>query len=95
MDKQYILVVYLGVLALGVTCGASLASPLGRHVPGGPVVRDVVGTPGPSLAWPELLPYNPVANESSVVVSGDARFTVLTERMIRIEWAIGGKFEGA
>ena len=36
---------------------------------------------------------NPVANPDAVVVSGNARFTVLTDRLIRMEWAADGKFE--
>lgn len=36
---------------------------------------------------------NPVANPASLVVSGQARFTVLTPRLIRLEWASNGQFE--
>ena len=36
---------------------------------------------------------NPKANEEAVVVQGKARFTVLTSRMIRMEWAEDGVFE--
>ncbi len=36
---------------------------------------------------------NPVADPRAVVVVGNARFTVLTPEMIRIEWAADGKFE--
>ena len=38
----------------------------------------------------ELLPYNPVANPAAVVVSGSARFTVLTPSLIRMEYASSG-----
>lgn len=31
----------------------------------------------------ELLPYNPVAAPAAVIVSGNARFSVLTDRIIR------------
>src|SRR5947209_11269503 len=37
--------------------------------------------------------YNPVADPGSMVTIGDARFTVLTPQMIRMEWASDGKFE--
>src|SRR3954471_6407797 len=37
--------------------------------------------------------YNPVADPGSIVTLGNARFTVLTPQMIRIEWAADGKFE--
>lgn len=36
---------------------------------------------------------NPVANPDAVIVSGDARFTVLTPEMIRIEYSYKGAFE--
>ncbi len=36
---------------------------------------------------------NPVANPKAVVFLGHARFTVLTPRLIRMEWAADGKFE--
>lgn len=41
----------------------------------------------------ELLPYNPVAAPGAVVVAGNARFTVLTERIVRMEYATNGRFE--
>ena len=37
--------------------------------------------------------YNPVADESAVVVCGNARFTVLTSRLVRMEWADDAAFE--
>ena len=36
---------------------------------------------------------NPVADPAAVVVQGNARFTVLGPRLIRMEWASDGKFE--
>jgi alpha-glucosidase len=36
---------------------------------------------------------DPVANPESVVTSGDARFTVLTSRLLRMEWSETGVFE--
>jgi alpha-glucosidase len=36
---------------------------------------------------------DPVASPEAIVRSGDARFTVLTDRMIRMEWASDGRFE--
>lgn len=38
-------------------------------------------------------PRDPVADPAAVVVSGNARFTVLTPRMLRLEWAEDGRFE--
>ena len=37
--------------------------------------------------------YNPVPNPKAVVQAGQARFTVLTPRVIRMEWTKNGKFE--
>ena len=36
---------------------------------------------------------NPVAHPKAQVVEGQARFTVLTDRLIRLEWAADGQFE--
>ncbi len=36
---------------------------------------------------------NPVADPKAVVQQGNARFTVLTDRLIRMEWAADGQFE--
>ncbi|NYF88729.1 glycoside hydrolase family 31 protein [Tunturiibacter empetritectus] len=37
--------------------------------------------------------YNPIADPSAQVTLGNARFTVLTPQMIRMEWAAGAHFE--
>ena len=37
--------------------------------------------------------FHPKANDAAVVVSGNARFTVLTDRIIRMEWSADGFFE--
>jgi len=36
---------------------------------------------------------NPLADSTAIVTNGDARFTVLTSRLLRLEWAAGGRFE--
>jgi alpha-glucosidase len=36
---------------------------------------------------------NPAATPENVLVCGNARFTLLTDRMVRMEWAAGGLFE--
>jgi alpha-glucosidase (family GH31 glycosyl hydrolase) len=41
----------------------------------------------------ELLDYNPVAASGAVKTYGNARFTVLTDQLIRMEYAESGKFE--
>ena len=38
------------------------------------------------------LPGNPQAHPDSLVVRGNARFTVLTERLLRLEWSPTGEF---
>jgi hypothetical protein len=38
-------------------------------------------------------PYDPVADPVAMVIAGNARFTVLTRQMIRMEWSFEGKFE--
>ena len=35
----------------------------------------------------------PVAHPDATIVSGNARFTVLTPRLIRLEWSETGEFE--
>src|SRR5690348_4049292 len=35
----------------------------------------------------------PVANPASFIAHGQARFTLLTSRLIRLEWATNGQFE--
>jgi len=37
--------------------------------------------------------YNPVAAPGAQVVAGNARFTVLTDRLVRMEWSAEGRFE--
>jgi alpha-glucosidase len=37
--------------------------------------------------------FDPMADARAVVISGHARFTVLTPQLIRLEWAADGKFE--
>ena len=45
----------------------------------------------PASAEPEK--NDPLADPAAVVVCGNARFTVLTDRLIRMEWSEDGKFE--
>jgi alpha-glucosidase (family GH31 glycosyl hydrolase) len=37
--------------------------------------------------------YTPAADPKAVIIHGNARFTVLTPQLIRMEWAADGKFE--
>lgn len=47
----------------------------------------------PISATADVETYNPVANPKSVITCGNARFTVLTPEMIRMEWSEDGKWE--
>ena len=40
-----------------------------------------------------LAGYDPVADPAALVLAGNARFTVLTDRLIRMEWSEDGVFE--
>ena len=46
-----------------------------------------------SLSAAETVSNDPVANPEAVVVCGNARFTVLTPQLIRMEWSENGVFE--
>lgn len=74
---------------------ALLAAAMTASVVAAATPRDAarfIGEVGPSLEWPELLPYNPVAPSSIIVDTGKARFTVLASRVIRIEYSENGQF---
>ena len=46
-----------------------------------------------SAETPETAQYDPVASPGACVVYGNARFTVLTPRLIRMEWSADARFE--
>ena len=46
-----------------------------------------------SITFASAGEINPVAHPAAVVTEGNARFTVLTDRLIRMEWAEDGVFE--
>ena len=50
-------------------------------------------TVAPAGAGSVTVVDNPVADPKAVVVAGNARFTVLTPQLIRMEWSADGKFE--
>ena len=50
-----------------------------------------VETPTAESAIPGV--YNPLADPKAIVTADNARFTILTPRLIRMEWAADGKFE--
>ena len=40
-----------------------------------------------------LAQHNPRADDKAIVTVGNARFTILTSRLIRLEWSSAGNFE--
>ena len=57
---------------------------------GKPAATDPVANP---KAVVTAGPDNPVADPAAVIVAGNARFTLLTPRLVRMEWAEDGRFE--
>jgi hypothetical protein len=72
-------------------------------IPAASPTQALSDAPSPSHArttHPEVKPmpeswreWNPVADPRAVVIEGHARFTVLTPRLVRLEWAADGRFE--
>ena len=78
-----------GLAALAQTQAAPVI-----HWPNGSTSTDLNGTGlTPAVAPETPVADNPVADPKAVVVVGNARFTVLTPQLIRMEWAADGKFE--
>lgn len=68
------------VLAVGA---ALWATPLAGQAPGAQV---------PATA-PQVAAADPVADPAATIVDGHARFTLLTPRLVRMEWSADGRFE--
>lgn len=45
------------------------------------------------ISFSALAQNNPIADPAAVVEYGNARFTVLSDRLIRMEWSSDGAFE--
>jgi len=73
----------LALLCLLLGCGVLTAV-----AQAGPAVEPSVA---PVVSLPGL--YDPVADPKAIVTFGNARFTVLTPQLIRMEWAADDKFE--
>ena len=56
-------------------------------------MKATAAKPAPAVARAMGEADNPVADSKAVVTVGNARFTVLTPELIRMEWAADGKFE--
>ena len=67
------------VVFCGVLHAAEQAAPAAE-----PSAPSVVSLPGL---------YDPVADPKAIITVGNARFTVLTPQLIRMEWSANGKFE--
>jgi len=75
--------------------GVVLATGLGvaaqtRPMPAQAPAQHVAAQPAAGQAEPA---DNPVADPKAIVTVGNARFTVLTPQLIRMEWSADGKFE--
>ena len=76
----------MGVLATAGLAAQTAPNPARMQAPAHPTsVQPVAGQVQPS--------DNPVADPKAVVTIGNARFTVLTPQLIRMEWSADGKFE--
>jgi len=45
------------------------------------------------VSFPPIPSFHPIANAASVVTANHARFTILTDRLIRLEFSADGRFE--
>ena len=77
-------------LAIGIT--GSLAAQTPAPAPQKPA-KPSAAVAQPAQPKPLENATDPVADPRAVVTLGQARFTVLTPQMIRMEWAADGKFE--
>ena len=78
--------------AIGFAIGVSVTGmSIGLAQTAKPVAATTVSRPGVQATAGETT--NPVADPKAVVTVGNARFTVLTPQLIRMEWAADGKFE--
>jgi alpha-glucosidase len=79
-------------IGLGFSIGLAAQTPAPARQAAKPTTAAVFSTPViHAQAAGEA--NNPVADPKAVVTIGNARFTVLTPEMIRMEWAADGKFE--
>ncbi len=70
------------MIALGVDCITTNEPLLVRSLLGKEELRQIPASKD-----------NPKANDKAIVTVGNARFTILTDRLVRMEWAEDGKFE--
>jgi alpha-glucosidase (family GH31 glycosyl hydrolase) len=78
----------IGLSSINFSLGLMAQNP--PRVPPPPAKRDASVTPTAPAAGEVT---NPVADPKAIVTVGNARFTVLTPELVRMEWAADGKFE--
>ncbi len=76
-------------LLAGLVGGLSLRMAQPAHAQGGTAAKG----PAAANSAANPAPDNPVADPKAIVTAGNARFTVLTPQLIRMEWSADGKFE--
>jgi alpha-glucosidase len=77
-------------LAIGLSAGLTAQTPAA-----GPAAKPAASAAATPVARSKspIEVTDPVADPRAVVTQGNARFTVLTPELIRLEWAMDGKFE--
>jgi alpha-glucosidase len=80
---------------IGLIVGFSIGLTAQTPAPAGQAAKPTTAAAsGPAIHAPATGEANdPVADPKAVVTYGNARFTVLTPELIRMEWAADGKFE--
>jgi hypothetical protein len=83
-----------GFIALAVLLGASCTLCSAQPDASSPTAQAAAAQSSSTAAQPSgPVPDNPVANPDAEVLFGNARFTVLTPQLIRMEWSAGRHFE--
>jgi alpha-glucosidase (family GH31 glycosyl hydrolase) len=83
---------YFAAIALAIGLTGSLAAQTPAPAPQ-KAAKPAAAVALPASPKPAETATDPVADPKAVVTLGQARFTVLTPEMIRMEWAADGKFE--
>jgi alpha-glucosidase len=85
----------LAAIGIAISLDVALAAQTAPRVAAPPAKPDESSTPAGPATHPQAAGEvtDPVADPEAVVTVGNARFTVLTSRLIRMEWAADGKFE--
>jgi alpha-glucosidase len=79
-------------IAIGLNVGLTAQTPAPAAVSAANPAVTATAAPVAELKTPFEV-TDPVADPKAIVTLGNARFTVLTPELIRMEWALDGKFE--